>query len=98
YAGKTLWSHQPGPADRNMYQTEHDELFASIRSGRPINDCARGARSTLAALAARMAGYTGQTIGWQQALESREDLTPAKYDFGPLPMPPVAVPGRTRFV
>jgi hypothetical protein len=29
---------------------------------------------------------------------SKQDLTPASYEFGPLPMPPVATPGVTKFV
>ncbi len=98
YRGKTLWSYDPSVGERNMYQTEHDELFASIRSGKPLNDCARGARSTLAAIAARMAAYTGQSIAWEQALESQEDLTPPSYAFGPIATPEVAIPGRTKFI
>jgi hypothetical protein len=46
-----------------------------------------------------MAAYTGQVITWKMALESREDLTPPRYAWDvPLPFPPVAVPGRTKFV
>ena len=46
----------------------------------------------------RMACYTGQTLTWDQCLDSKEDLTPAKYEFGPMPVPPVAKPGLTQFV
>ena len=42
--GETTWKYA-GP-NKNMYQVEHDELFAAIRKGRPINDCERMARST----------------------------------------------------
>jgi hypothetical protein len=46
----------------------------------------------------RMAAYTGQQITWEQALGSKEDLTPAKYDWDfPIADPPVAVPGQTRY-
>ena len=45
----------------------------------------------------RMATYTGQVITWEQALHSKEDLTPAKYEFGPLATPPVPMPGKTKF-
>jgi predicted dehydrogenase len=31
-------------------------------------------------------------------MESKEDLTPPKYEFGPLATPQVAVPGKTKFV
>ena len=45
----------------------------------------------------RMASYTGQTITWEDALNSREDLTPARYEWGALPVAPVAQPGITQF-
>jgi len=32
------------------------------------------------------------------AVNSKEDLMPAKLEFGPLPTPPVAVPGKTPFI
>jgi predicted dehydrogenase len=83
--------------NRDMYQNEHNELFASIRNGRPINNGEYMAKSTLLAILGRMAAYTGQVITWEDALNSREDLTPARYEFGPLPVPPVAMPGVTRF-
>ena len=34
------------------------------------------------AIMGRMATYTGQVITWEMALNSKEDLTPAKYEFG----------------
>jgi predicted dehydrogenase len=83
----------------NFYQTEHDVLFASIRAGKPINNGDYMSYSTLMAIMGRMATYTGRTITWEQALKSKEDLTPPSYDWGiKLSTPPVAEPGRTRFV
>ncbi|NLI99653.1 MAG: Gfo/Idh/MocA family oxidoreductase [Bacteroidales bacterium] len=82
---------------RSMYQVEHDELFASIRANKPMNDGEWMTRSNLVALAGRMAGYTGQTISLDDALASEEVLFPenvswdTKYDI------PVAVPGVTSF-
>ncbi len=55
-------------------------------------------QSTLMAIMGRMSTYTGQVITWEMALNSKEDLTPAKYEFGPIATPPVAVPGVTKFV
>jgi myo-inositol 2-dehydrogenase/D-chiro-inositol 1-dehydrogenase len=95
-AGKELWKYT-GRNDRDMYQNEHDELFKSIREGHPINDCARAANSTLMAVAARMSAYTGQTISWEQALNSTESLVPDTLAFGNMPTPPVAIPGQTKF-
>ena len=37
-------------------------------------------------------GVTGE-----QVLNSKLDLSPAKYEFGPNPVPPVPVPGTTKF-
>ncbi len=94
--GNITWSYD-GPRP-NMYQVEHDELFASIRNGSPINDGKWMAVSTMMAILGRMAAYTGQGITWEQAMQSKEDLTPEKYEFGDLETAPVPVPGRTPFV
>jgi predicted dehydrogenase len=84
--------------DNNFFQTEHDELFASIRKGQPINNGEYMCRSTLLAIMGRMAAYTGREITWEQAMNSREDLSPPRYAWDvPLPVPPVAVPGVTQF-
>jgi len=81
----------------NMYQTEHDELFASIRSGKPINDGTRMAHTTLMAIQGRMAAYTGQEVTWEQALGSQEALVPAKLDWNTrIESPPLALPGITK--
>lgn len=82
----------------SMYVTEHKELFESIRSANPINNGEYMARSTMLAIMGRMACYTGQTLTWDQCLNSKEDLTPAKYELGAMPVPAVAKPGLTQFV
>jgi predicted dehydrogenase len=87
-----------GERDDGMYQNEHNELIAGIRSGKPINNGDYMTRSTLMAIMGRMATYTGQVITWEMALNSKEDLTPPRYELGSLPTPPVAVPGVTKFV
>jgi predicted dehydrogenase len=94
--GPNAWQ-APGP-DNDFYQTEHDELFASIRNGRPINNGDYMCKSTLLAIMARMAAYTGQQITWDMAMNSKEDLTPPRYDWGPIAAPAVAVPGVTRYL
>lgn len=93
----SVWQSEAPKND--MYQTEHDELFASIRSGKPINDGVRMTNSTAMAIMARMSAYTGQAVSWQHVWESKEDLSPPQWALGPLPPPaPVAVPGRTKLV
>lgn len=86
------------PPRDDMYQNEHDELFASIRESKPINNGEWMAKSTLMAIMGRMATYTGQVITWDMAMNSKEDLTPPAYEFGHLPVAPVARPGVTKFV
>jgi predicted dehydrogenase len=81
-----------------MYDNEHKELIASIRAGKPINNGNYMTKSTLLAIMGRMATYTGKVITWDMALNSKQDLRPPKYEFGPLPVPPVAKPGHTPFV
>ena len=46
----------------------------------------------------RMSAYTGKVVTWEQALNSQEALMPAGLTLGPLPTPPVAVPGQTTLV
>ncbi len=95
--GENSWRYT-GPKC-NMYQTEHDELFASIRSGKPINDGTRMANTTLMAILGRMAAYTGQEISWQEALGSQQSLVPAKLDWNTKLEPlPTARPGITKFL
>ncbi len=95
--GDGAWRY--GGDDGNMFQIEHDRLFASIRSGQPINNGDYMAKSTLLAIMGRMAGYTGQQITWEMAMNSQEDLSPPSYTWDvELPVPPVAVPGVTKFV
>jgi predicted dehydrogenase len=96
----SAWRYEapPDTRDRGMYQNEHDELIASIRSGKPINNGDYMTKSTLMAIMGRMATYTGQVITWEKALTSKENLMPAKLQFGSLPVPPVAKPGVTKFV
>lgn len=97
--GQNPWRYRPASGVKDdFYQTEHNELFASIRAGKPINDGDWMTKSTLMAIMGRMATYTGKVITWQMALNSKEDLTPKSYDFGPLPVPPVAMPGVTKFI
>jgi predicted dehydrogenase len=82
----------------NMYQNEHNEMFAAIRAGKPINNAEQAASSTLLAIMGRMAAYTGETITWEQALNSQESLAPASYTWGDAPDRPVPRPGVTKFV
>jgi predicted dehydrogenase len=85
--------------ENDLYQTEHDELFAAIRNGKPLNNGEYMAKSTLLAIMGRMAAYTGEAITWDMAMNSKEDLSPPSYDWDvKLKEPPVAIPGVTKFM
>jgi myo-inositol 2-dehydrogenase/D-chiro-inositol 1-dehydrogenase len=95
---KKNWKYEGKSND--MYQTEHDELFAAIRSGKTINQGVEMANSTLLGIMGRMAAYTGKTITWEQALNSNERLGPAveSYSFDmKVPEIEIAKPGITPF-
>jgi hypothetical protein len=78
---------------------EHDEMFASIRKGQPIDNSERMWRSTLVGLMGRMAAYTGEEITWEQMQKSKENLFPEHLDWnGKLTIAPMAVPGRNQYV
>ena len=94
--GQNHWANRE--EGKLHYQVEHDELFASIRAGKPINNGEFMAKSTLLAIMGRMATYTGQEITWDMAWNSKEDLSPPAYEWGDLETPSVAVPGVTKFV
>ncbi|GIX04054.1 MAG: dehydrogenase [Planctomycetaceae bacterium] len=95
--GEHPWTYS-GP-DPNMYQVEHDEFFASLRQGSPLNDGDRMVTSTLMAIMGRMAGYTGKKITWEMALNSQQLLAPEVKSWNDVvEVPPLAQPGITPFV
>lgn len=95
--GKNPWKYTGEQND--MYQTEHDELFASIREGKPINDGEYMAHSSMLAIMGRMAAYTGRRITWEEAMNSTEVLgiDVRGMDQHP-PVDEVAMPGITEFI
>ena len=98
--GPNKWRYRPVPGEKiDMYQAEHNEMFAALRGGTPINNAEQAATTTLLALMGRMAAYTGETITWQGALESQESLVPGhlSWDSTP-PQIPVAAPGTRKFI
>ncbi len=95
--GENKWKYA-GPKN-DMYQTEHDEFFAAIRAGKPINDGDRMIKSTALAIMGRMAAYTGKQITWDDCLNSKEQVGPANPSWDTdVPVPTVAMPGHTKFI
>jgi len=96
-AGPNAWKFEGD--EPNPYVVEHTDLIASIRDGQPLNEGKRIAESTMCAIMGRMSAYTGRAISWDWAMNaSKLDLFPAKLEFGPHPVDPVAVPGVTPLV
>lgn len=96
--GKNPWKYRGDAND--MYQTEHDELFAAIRKGDPVNDGEWMANSTMLAIWGRMVAYTGQEITLEQMMASEETLGPNidKYSWDlAWDVPEIAKPGLTEF-
>jgi hypothetical protein len=82
-----------------MYQVEHNELFASIRKGEPMNDGNWMVQSTMMAIMGRMAAYTGKNLTWEEALNSQQKLVPDEFAWDmSLATPEVALPGKTKFI
>lgn len=93
-----LWTYSGKQND--MYQTEHDELFAAIRKGKTISQGDAVAHGSMLAIIGRMAAYTGKKITWEDAINSQEALGPdvTSYTFDlTIPVTDVAKPGVTAF-
>lgn len=97
FRGKTSWTWQG--KQENPYVQEHKDLIASITGAGPhLNHAQRIAESTLMAIMGRMSAYTGRTITWDQAMNSKLDLAPSTYELGSLATPEVAIPGKTKLI
>jgi predicted dehydrogenase len=103
-AGGDAWRYRGSQPD--PYQVEHDDLFASIRAGNPINEAEAGAKSSMTAILGRMCTYSGEEITWDQAINSNISLTPEEFAFTATPkslpdgngMYQLPVPGLTKVV
>lgn len=95
--GEKPWRYKGSPPTGDLAM--HAALIGSVREGKPLNELRRLATTTLTAIAGRMATYTGREVKVEWALkESKLDLRPKEYAFGPLPVEPVAMPGKTELV
>jgi predicted dehydrogenase len=103
--GETNWKWQ---GRCNPYQREHDVLFASIRSGKPVNNGDYMVRSTMITVMGQLSCYTGTEVTWKQVNESdfyyppkpedcRDDMEPPTKP-GPDGRYPVPIPGVTKYL
>ena len=97
FAGQTPAEIAWDQADPCLKQ--HADQIIAIRRRDRLNEGRRIAESSLTAIMGRMSAYTGRAFKWDWVLNaSKLDLTPPSYQFGDLPMPPVAIPGRTPLI
>jgi hypothetical protein len=96
FSGKNAWKWSGKGG--NPYRQEHVDFIGGIMSGKPLNEGKRIAESTLTAIMGRMATYTGKEVTWEQAMNSKLDLSPPSYVLGPLPVTPIAIPGKTPLI
>ena len=74
---------------------EHTHLIESLRAGKPLNELKQIADSSLVGILGREAAYTGRRddVGSRRSRRRASSLT--KLEWGPMPMPPVPMPGVT---
>ncbi len=89
-----------GEDARSAVVNEFTDTIASIRGDSSrMNYGKRIAESTMMAIIGRESAYTGRAISWNWMMNvSTLDLRPPKYEWGPNPIPPRAVPGQTKLV
>lgn len=74
---------------------EYKDTLDSIRNSKAINEGEQIAESTMTAILGRCAAYSGRAVSWSWAMNaSQENLTPAAWEWGDLPLTPPAIPGK----
>src|SRR5436190_16682410 len=105
HKGKVIYQFDK-TKENNPYQTEHDELFATIERGDyKFADAGNGAKSTMTSILGRMATYSGQVIDWEKAINSGIDIMPKKFGWNEMPLVlpgddgfyPIPVPGKVKY-
>jgi predicted dehydrogenase len=83
----------------SAYVQEHIDMVDSILGRAPyINQAVPIAESTLTCIMARESAYSGMSITWDQIMNSKQNLMPAKFDYtlGTTPTP-LPIPGEYKF-
>lgn len=93
--GENPWVwRKPRAGLKNMYDVEHEEFFAAIRSGERKDDADWVAHSTTMAIQGRNACYSGKRITWDEIKASDEKLVPDVVDMNAdLAIRPMRIPG-----
>jgi predicted dehydrogenase len=87
----------------NPYVQEWVHLIQSVRGTGPyVNETRQVTESTLTAIMGRMAAYTGQEVTWDFVLNKSQENYLERVEnlkeFGPMPVDPVAIPGKTKLI
>ncbi len=81
--GEKPWTYS-GPKP-NMYDVEHKELFQSIRDSKPINNGDYMCLSSMLAIGAQVASYSGQFIPWEKLQLSKRSFALERYSWEATP-------------
>jgi predicted dehydrogenase len=72
----------------NPYVQEHVDLLDCLKNGKPLNEAAAVASSTLTGIMGRIASYTGQLVRWKDLMDPATgspwyglELKPSALDF-----------------
>jgi hypothetical protein len=77
-----------------MYDIEHEEFFAAIRSGERKDDAEWIGHSTVMAILGRTACYSGKRITWDNMWDADQKLVPNNISMtAPLEIRPMRIPG-----
>jgi myo-inositol 2-dehydrogenase / D-chiro-inositol 1-dehydrogenase len=101
--GPKAWSQRLKRRE-DGHQLEHYPFFNAIQENKPYHEAEYGAKSTMVAIMGRMATYSGKSVTWDQAFNSKLTEMPEElgYDVLPKVLPdkdgwyPVAQPGSTK--
>ena len=89
----------PRGSGRDTHQIEQDAFLEALRAGEVINNGQYMAWSTMMAIMSRMSAYTGRSLTWEEAINSKDDLSPSGYTWDAQPpAAEVAVPGVSKFI
>lgn len=92
--GENAWNWRKPRTPKSMYDLEHEEFFAAIRSGERKDDAEWIGHSTTMAILGRTACYSGKEITWDQMWNAEQKLVPDNIDInGELPIRPMRIPG-----
>ncbi len=92
--GEKNWNWRKPRTPKNMYDVEHEEFFAAIRSGNRKDDAAWIGHSTTMAILGRTACYSGKRITWDEMWNAQQKLVPDVIDMtASMPIAPLRIPG-----